>query len=158
MTTQTLPPPARAHESGLGHDLASLACDAAIELDNLTRDPSQPATAVRLLAERLTQELPDATDLTCPKYLVAPSTVTVMSRAISESSLAEKPTDLRGLTKAAGLIAGLLMRVSDDNAARAEKKTLESLRSFCLLLSKVAAAARQSGVDNRPQHPYRKQR
>jgi hypothetical protein len=158
MTNPTLPPPARANESGFVHDLASLACEAAIELDNLTRDSSQPATAVRLLAERLTQELPDAMDLTCPKYLVAPSTVTVMSRAICESSLAEKPTDVRGLTKAAGLIAGLLVQVSDDKAARADTKRLELLRSFCLLLSKVAAAARQSEVDNKPQHPYRKQR
>jgi hypothetical protein len=81
-----------------------------------------------------------------------------MSRAISESHLAEKPTDVRDLTKAARKIAGFLMKMSDDEKARGDKKLLELLCSFCLLLSKVAAAARQSGADNMPQHPYRKQR
>jgi hypothetical protein len=157
MTNLALPPPP-AQTTGSSHDLASLACDAAIEIDNLLTDPNQPVSAVRVLAERLTQELPDATDLTCPKYLVDPSMVTVMSRAISESSLAGQPTEMRELTRAAGQIARLLVGVSDDPpASRSDPRLLELLRSFCLLLSKVAAASRQSGGDNKPQHPYRKQ-
>ena len=162
MSTQTFPPTGQ--EIGLGEDLASLACDAAIELDNLILDRSQNVGVVRKLAERLTKELPDAADLSSPKHFVNPSTVVVMSRVIRESSSAGQPQEVQELkevqelTQAAGQIARRLLDVSDAPAkGRNNLSSLEQLRSFCLLLSKRAAAARSTGTETKPQQPYRKQ-
>ncbi len=158
MSTNILPPSAPGYDELLGEDLASLACNAAIELDNLILGRSPALDAVRKLSYRLTEELPNATDLASPKYLVDPSTVVVLSRVIRESSWAAQPSEVQELTRTAGEIAQRLLAVSDDPATESGDATgLQRLRSFCLVLSKRVASARGPAVETRPPHPYRKQ-
>jgi hypothetical protein len=151
-------PPAFDEEGIPGEDLASLACDAAIELDNLILDRAREVAAVRKLSDRLAKELPDAPDFSSLKHLVDPSTLVVMSRAILETPWAGQASEVQELTRAAGKIAQRLLSVSSDpGASRADIPGLEQLRTFCLALSRRAAAARGSAIETKTPHPYRKQ-
>ncbi len=158
MSTSMLPTGGFGHTDILGDDLETVACEAAIELDNLIRGRSQIAASVKKLADRLTKELPEATDLSSIKHLVDPSTVIVLSGAISELLGAGQPNEVQELTRAAGRVAQRLLAVSNDpEGSRGDILSLEQLRGFCLALSKRAAAARGSAIEAKPQHPYRKQ-
>jgi hypothetical protein len=158
MTTNTLPTAAFGQEGVLGEDLASLACDAAIELDNLILDRTIDLVAARKLADRLTRELPEGVDLSSARSLVDPATIVVMSRAIRESMWAGQPDEMQDLTRMTKQIAERLVTISGDpTAGKADLHRLEQLRAFCLLLSKWAAAVRSSALETRPPHPYRKQ-
>ena len=79
MSTSAARPPVTRQDEVLGEDLASLACNVAIELDNLILGRSNATASVRKLANRLTSELPTCTDSSLPKHLVDPSTVVVMN-------------------------------------------------------------------------------
>lgn len=157
MNTNTLPSADETPDVALGEDLASLACNAAIELDNLLIGQRPPLLAVRKLAYRLTKDLPIAPDAASGKFLVDPSTVVVMNRVIRESSWLGRPSQVQELTQAAGKVAKQLLAVSSDPNALADTGSLEQLRTFCLTLSRRAAASRGSAMETRPPHPFRKQ-
>jgi hypothetical protein len=157
MSTDTLPTGAFGH-ANLGEDLETVACEAAIELDNLIRGRPHGVASIKKLANRLANELPEASDLSSIKHLVDPSTVIVMSDAIRELPSAEQPSAVQELTRAAGKVAHRLLAVSSDpEGSRGDLPSLEQLRGFCLGLSKRAAAARGSATEAKPEHPYRKQ-
>lgn len=159
MSTNVLPG-SEGSEVGLGEDLATLACNAAIELDNLLIGQSQSPTlpAVRKLAHRLARELPALPDATSGKYLVDPSTVVVMNRVIRESSWLGRPGQVEELVQTAEKVAQQLLAVTGNpDGARSDRGNLEQLRAFCLTLSKRAAAARGSAAETKPPHPFRKQ-
>jgi len=141
-----------------GEDLASLACNAAIELDNLLIGQAPTLDSVRKLAHRLTRELPTVVEASGEKHLIDPSTIVVMSRVIRDSTWLRRPSHIQDLTQTAGNIAQQLLSVSDSrDTTQTDTSSLEQLRTFCLTLSKRAAAARGSAVETKPPHPYRKQ-
>src|SRR5438132_6137233 len=105
MSTSMQPTGVFGHADFLGDDLETVACEAAIELDNLIRGRSQSAASIKKLAERLTKELPEASDLSSIKHLVDPSTVIVMSGAIRELPGAGQPNVVQELTRATGKVA-----------------------------------------------------
>ncbi|HYT94345.1 MAG TPA: hypothetical protein VEL76_36860 [Gemmataceae bacterium] len=158
MSTSIMPPAAVGQDEPLSEDLETTACQAAIELDNLVIGSSQNAGSIQKLAERLTTELPEAKDLSSIKHLVAPSTVIVMSGAIRELHEPLKQNEVQELTQAIRKIAQRLSAVSSNPVeSRRDIPALERLRHFCLVLSKLAAAAHGSAIEPKPQHPYRKQ-
>ena len=158
MSTSMLPTGVSADADIFGNDLEAVACDAAIELDNLILGRPQGAASIRRLAERLTKELPEASDLSSLKHLVDPSTVIVLNEAIGELQGVGRPSAVQELTRAAGKVAQRLLAVSGDpEGSRRDIPSLEQLRGFCLALSKHAAVARGSEADEKPEHPYRKQ-
>jgi hypothetical protein len=154
MSTSVLPPPGGGHKEFLGEGLATVACEAAIELDNLVRGRSESTGSIRKLADRLTKELPEASDLSSIKHLIDPSTVIVMSGAIRELLCPGPMRGVQDLTRAAGKVAQRLLLISGNPAgSRGDLTSLEELRDFCLALSRRAAAARGAVTEAKPRHP-----
>lgn len=143
----------------LGQDLPSVACQAAIELDNLILGRASDLPGVAELSVRLSREVPEVPDLNSPLSLVDPSTVVALHGTIQELRLAAPSDDIIDLTRQAGEIVLRLNKVSDDpTAARAsDLDELRKLKEFCLILSRHSAAATGDPDESRPPHPYRRQ-
>jgi hypothetical protein len=143
----------------LGHDLPSVACQAAIELDNLILGRTTDLPSVTELSNRLTEEVPDVPDLNSPLSLVDPSTVVALHGTLQEAPIIAPSDDIGDLTRRAGEIVRRLRAVSaDPQAARAkDPEGLRKLKEFCLILSRRSAAATGDPDESRPPHPYRRQ-
>src|SRR5262245_18402821 len=122
----------------LGHDLPSVACQAAIELDTLLLGRTKDLPSVAELSRRLSEEVPPVLDLNSPLSLVDPSTVVALHGTIEESRLAAPSDDIIVLTQDAGEIVRRLKAVSDDPAAAraSDLEELRKLKEFCLILSR----------------------
>jgi hypothetical protein len=143
----------------LGSDLPSVACQAAIELDNLILGRANDLPSVRELSARLTQEVPALPDLASPLSLVDPSTVVVLHGTFQEARMTAPSDDIGDLTRQAGEIVRRLRRASDDPqvARTSDREGLRQLKEFCLILSRRSAAANRDVDESRPTHPYRRQ-
>ncbi len=143
----------------LGHDLPSVACQAAMELDNLILGRNSSLRGVAELSNRLTEEVPDVPDLNSPLSLVDPSTVVALHGTLQEACITGPSDNITDLTRRAGEIVQRLKTVSaDPQAARsADLEGLRKLKDFCLILSRRAAAASGDPEEARPPHPYRRQ-
>jgi hypothetical protein len=143
----------------LGHDLPSVACQAAIELDNLILGRGTSLSGVAELSNRLTEEVPNVPDLNSPLSLVDPSTVVALHGTLQEACITGPSDDIADLTRRAGEIVQRLKSVSDNpQAARsAGLEELHKLKDFCLILSRRAAATSGDPDEARPPHPYRRQ-
>lgn len=142
----------------LGHDLPSVACQAAIELDNLILGRTNELPSVRELSARISAEVPEMSDLNSPVF-VDLLTVVALHGTLKESRITIPSDEIGEFTRQAGVIASLLNRVSDDpRAARSsDLEELKKLKEFCLILSKQSAAASMNPDESRPPHPYRRQ-
>src|SRR6266542_1183899 len=118
----------------LGSDLPSIACQAALELDNLLLGRANALPSVRELSARLTEEVPALPDLASPLSLIDPSTVVVLHGTFQESQITTPSDNIEDLTRQAGEIVRRLKAASDDPpAARAsDKEGLRQLKQFCL--------------------------
>ena len=143
----------------LGHDLPSVACQAAIELDNLILGRTNELPSVRELSVRISEEVPEMSDLNSPLSLVNPSTIVALHGTLKESRITIPSDDIGELTRQAGEIVSRLNMISDDpQAARSsDLEGLRKLKEFCLILSRQSAAASMNPVESRPPHPYRRQ-
>jgi len=143
----------------LGRDLPSVACQAAIGLDNLILGRANGLPGVAGLSARLSEEVPAAPDLNSPLSLVDPSTVVALHGTIQESRLAAPSDDIVVLTRQAGEIVRRLKAASDDPAAAraSHLEELRKLKEFCLILSRRSAATAGDPDESRPPHPYRRQ-
>jgi hypothetical protein len=143
----------------LGQDLPSVACQAAIELDNLILGRTNNLPSVAELSVRLSEEVPPVCDLNSHLSLVDPSTVVALHGTIQESRLAAPSDNIVDLTRQAGEIVRRLKAVSDDPAAARTSglEELQKLKEFCLILSRRSAAATGDPDESRPPHPYRRQ-
>jgi hypothetical protein len=148
-----------ASSARLGHDLPSVACQAAIELDNLILGRGTSLPGIAELSNRLTEEVPNVPDLNSPLSLVDPSTVVALHGTLQEASITGPSDDIADLTRRAGEIVQRLKTVSDNpQAARSgDLAGLRKLKEFCLILSRRAAAASGDPDEARPPHPYRRQ-
>ncbi len=123
--------------------LSSLACHAAIELDNLLLGENLSMDSVKSLATRLTTQVSDVTDFTSPKSLHDPKTIVALNRALRDSNLEGGSSELAGLVQQTGQVAERLRKISEDpEAAKKDRENVEQMRDFCLLFSKRTAAAR----------------
>jgi hypothetical protein len=136
-----------------GPRLFSLAADAAVELDLRINDEPSGLGAVRHLGEQLGQSLENTTpDQPAPGLQVDTETAMDLAQAFTRAGMANPATILSELAARTQVIGERLGSAD----AQMDRGLLESCRAFCLALSQSAAAYRQSVVDTRPPHPYRR--
>lgn len=135
-------------------DLAWLACQAATEIDNLILKRSQSLEAVRGLASTLTDPGSSLLQEGQQSSLIDPTTTVVLTRALRELTADTTETRLRDLLRAAGKVVNRLVDVSSRTASSGalDNEALTTLRSFCLALSRHAAAMSPVPVEP-PEHP-----
>jgi hypothetical protein len=137
-------------------DLPTLACDAAVEIDDLVRGHQRDLAAVRLLAATIADSV-KVEELTSPASLLHPATAIMLGRAIgSVPGGAGEPRKLNELLKTAGeYVRSLTRLVEATEASPPSRDELTKLRAFCVALSTHAGATHRSPFD-RPQHPLRR--
>ena len=157
VSSQTTQTEERRPEPRLGTDLPSVACNAAIELDNLLLGLTTDLPSVRELCDKLTEEVPNVSDLASPRSLVDPSTVVVIHRVLRESQMGGLSDEIDELTRqAAEIVRKLQAVIGDPSGSRStNEEGVKKLKMFCLLLSKRASGAKKSARE--PKHPYRRQ-
>jgi hypothetical protein len=142
-------------ESGI----ATLACHAAIELDNIIEDQVDGVEAVRKLAAMMESgRLEQGVQTSFPKSLLDPMTELAMSQAINVSALLDKPlVSIDDLIVGSDQIAQWLNETAQDPLTfkRDRLEDLKKMRSFCLALSEGAWGIRQSPYEPGLQHPFR---
>ncbi len=134
--------------------LPLLASEAAIELDTIIAGEEVEPRAIHRLAKILRNSLETSAETapgsTGAKSLMDPATINVLSRALVTSG--DEVTDLQQLIVKAGSLADRLVETNSTT----KPETLEWFRTFCVALSRYAAAYRQSIHDLQPQHPFRR--
>lgn len=141
----------------LQEDLPSLACDAAIELDNLRRGHSTQLRAIRQLAAKVQNSMTEIQDAASPSSLFNPTAAVVMSGAISDS---QGTQPIRGLDELMGATRKVkdqldkLLKTSPPSSVDAVE--LREIQGFCLALSKRASSLSHPRHREEPQHPFRR--
>ncbi len=141
----------------LESDLASLACQAAIELDNLLLGGNGGREAVRRLADALSHIVASGGEAASPASLLKPATAVVLNRAFGERHVAGL-SSIDDLVKSAGDIAGQLRAVAanPEDPLLAAPEQIRNMRATCLAVSRSAWASESSPYDRRPEHPFRR--
>ena len=137
----------------LDPDLPFLASEVAIDVDNILAGVSVDQTAMRLLAEKLLNSIEVDTAGGPPRSQMDMATLTVLGEAILDLETVEKQSlgKVEDLLTKASQIANILSGDDPQN----KPKDLEQARSFCVALSRAAAAYSESIRDLRPSHPFR---
>ena len=148
-----------AEAGGASLDLASLACDAAIELDNLILGRSEALDAVHRLATTISEVLSSTAQTSAQIAWLDPTTVVVMKRAIDDSIAPKTPvTTVPELVQEANKIKKRLIGLEGNTSSLKlqDMKDIEQMRAFCLALSKRASAQGQPLYDRKPDRPFRR--
>jgi hypothetical protein len=146
-------------EDGVGTatppDLPTLACEAAIEIDDLVRGRGSDLTAVRLLAATIADSV-RLEELTSPASLLYPATAIMLRRAIGSVPGAGEPRKLDELLNTAGEYVKSLRKLGAEGMTTSPpSEELATLRALCVALSTHAGTAHRSPFD-RPHHPLRR--
>lgn len=138
----------------LDPDLPFLASEVAIDIDNLLAGVSTDQKAMRLLAGQLLNSIEVDSAGGPPRSQMDMATLTVLGEAILDLETVEEHSlgKVEDLLTKASQIANIL---SGDNP-ESNRKDLEQALSFCVALSRAAAAYSESIRDLRPSHPYRR--
>jgi hypothetical protein len=138
-------------------DLASLACQAAIELDNLILDRSTTLDSVRRLVATIAESVPESMDVFSPSSLLDPTAVLVLNRAIGDTVPGKAPTRVDELVRQASrMMQQLSEMIANPGHSRVSRlPELKQMRSLCLAVSKHASAATPSPEERIPEHPFR---
>jgi hypothetical protein len=134
----------------LGNDLAAVAASAAIELDNLLLGRNPSLTAVAALADRLRCSRASGANLSTRESLFDPATVVVVGQTLAAFEWAPPASTVEQLLTEADRIAARLQ----DPTLGAETEALEHMRSFCLELSRRAAAYLELVEAAGERHPF----
>jgi hypothetical protein len=142
------------------NDLSSLACDAAIDLDNLIKGKSEHLDNVKDLIDAISavgEGLSESARHGVLSYL-SPSTAVGLFFAGAESGFFNTQTDLSGLSeKTNEIIKNLIELVQDPpKAVKEALDTVEKLRSFCLSFSRHELDSKPTLYEAESQHPYRR--
>jgi hypothetical protein len=157
METLEITPSEMALVRELESDLASVAVNAATELDNFALGRSERLDEVQRLAERLSESFEGIEQPSSPQSLIDPTEVVVMHRAIQDSALHSKMTTVDELVREAGKVVERLNRiVKDPEVAGTDVQEVKQIRDFCLALSKAASAYDHSLDDMEFPHPFRR--
>jgi len=147
---------------GIEEDLPSLACHAAVELDNLILNKSKNLDAVLKLTEVISNLglISNQGQQTNGQLLahLNPATAVAFNGAISDSKLAMSLTTVQEIMKEADQITQRLKSLFDNPQKAGEEGIEETkkLRSFCLALSKRSLANDPPLYDLIPEHPHRR--
>lgn len=136
----------------LDPDLPFLASEVAIDIDNMLSGTSNDQTAMRLLADKLSQAIgldPDGGPL---RSRMDMATLTVLGEAVSQTVEKQSMKSIQDLLARASEITAVLA----SNEPVHDRQGLEKARSFCVALSRKAAAYSESIRDLNPSHPYRR--
>lgn len=143
-------------------DLPSLACHAAIELDNLIRDKSKELVAVIQLIEVISDvgEVLSSSDTAkgSPLAHLNPATAVALNAAIADSKLSTALNNLSDLGRETDQVIQSLRELVENPQRTVEKEPAKAdkLKSFCLSLSKRALASEPPLYEAESQHPYRR--
>lgn len=140
-------------------DLSALACDAAIEIDQLMRRETPTLDAVSRLSHRLFSSVANVPELSSLKSFLRPANAVILSRAIADSNVQVAPIDsVADLVKATDEIQKQLKSLVDNpsGAVARDIEKLTLMRGFCLALSRRVASQRRSTTERLPSHPFRK--
>jgi hypothetical protein len=139
-------------------DLSSLACDSAMELDNLIRGKSQGLDTVKKLIEIISDVGQGLTDSVTHGGLakLSPTTAVALNSAIDESKLSPAQIDISGLSKETDKIIGSLKNLVANTQTAKYEEPVEKLRSFCIALSRHALATKPPVYEGDSGHPYRR--
>lgn len=133
-------------------DLAEVACDAAVELDELGRRRRAEFLAVRRLAALLTESVGGQGGTRATRSLFDPSAAVAVTRAIRSSRAATAPEEVEMLKRIIDDLKNRLLALAAE-PRKAKAPEIRSLRSFCLILSQLVLAARPSPFEPGPEVP-----
>ena len=128
-------------------DLASLASQAAIELDDLLLGRREELTAVAVLVDKIAAGLPEGKPLDA-------TTVVAVQRALIDTPGSKQTTTVSELQSSAAEMTARLSGLITGVDVKAPN-VLEQLRSFCVALSKHSTALQRSPYDRR-EHPFQR--
>ncbi len=138
-------------------DLRSVANQAAIEIDNVIIDHANRLEAVRRLGQMLSSAVSQVENPDAPNSNLNPTTAIAVTCALSDSRQLHI-TQLNELMLHTNEITQDLQRLATDPVRfkAGEMENLVKMRSFCLALSKRAAAIGGALIDRKPEHPFRR--
>lgn len=139
-------------------DLASLACRAAIQIDDLLLERGAELSAVSDLVTQISGAVTKVDKPALPNSLLDPTTAIAVNQAIQAAFSSQALQKLDQLVKEADRITQRLIELSRDPAVfRAENaEELGRMRTFCLALSRSFSALTRPPEDFRPDHPLRR--
>lgn len=111
------------------------------------------AEAVNGLSAALSAEVPSGS---APALLLDPATTVLLVRALRESEPQLQSRTLEDLTRVVVDLIGQLRQVVEHPGRDAvQREVLQTLRTFCLALSRHAASISSTPVEG-PEHPFRR--
>lgn len=139
-------------------DLSSVACRAAIELDDLLIGRSEGVEAVRHLGSIISRSIPPEKDSTSPNWLLDPSAFVIVNRAIHNAQSEKALGTVEGLVREAGEIVQRFEQLARNPTQFKDSRNAEvaEMRAFCLALSRSASASKKSPIEWTPKHPFRR--
>ncbi len=132
------------------NDPASLASQAAVELDNLLRSRGTSVPAVLILSRLINDEFSGGASKA--------TTVGVMKRAISHAKLAPEPLNrVEQVESEASQVADHLKEIYEkvQGKEQLDFKKIEQMRTFCVAYS-IQRSATQPLRNRNPKNPYRR--
>jgi hypothetical protein len=129
-------------------DLASLASQAAIDLDDLLLGRRKELTAVKVLAEKIAASLPLGQTMDA-------TTAVAVQRALIETPGLPQTTTVNELVNSAAELTARLSKLVAKPEPKENPDEVKQLRSFCVALSRSSTALQGSPYD-RPEHPFRR--
>ncbi len=135
---------------GIGVDLSSIACHAAIELGGLLQGHPAGFKAVEALAQILSEKESLGSSPPVSAFLLDPSASVLMNQAIVDAKLADEPmTEDEDLAHRTEDISTRLVRlINEANSDRINPEELTQMRDFCLALSRRAFASEGSAYED----------
>jgi len=140
-------------------DLATTACRAAIELDDLILERASSLDHVQALSSLLSPSSAPTPDSEEPFHFISPTTVVVVHRAIDDTGVAGQRLDTVGeLLKEAARIGDQLkvLAAGPVTGMRPNGVDLAQMRAFCVALSRRAEAEDMPLEERFPAHPHRR--
>lgn len=148
----------KANSTGLKDNLASLACEAAIEIDNLLLGRKQSLVAVVALIDAISSSVTKVEKPTRPNSLLDPTTAIALNRAIQATYSIQALKRLDELVREADRITGRLVKLVETPTQflKQHPDELRRMKAFCLALSRSASALMHPIQDLQPEHPFRR--
>lgn len=140
--------PQRTQPLELEMDLASLASQAAIELDDLLLGRRTDLSVVSVLVDKISAGLPKGKPFDT-------TTVVAIQRALIDTPGSKQATTVSELQTSADEVTKRLSNLLTQANSQSQGTNIEQLRSFCVALSKHSTALQRSPYDRR-EHPFQR--
>ncbi len=137
----------------LDADLASLASEAAIDIEYLLLKRETNSLAIQRLAERLNNSIEVTPTGDPPHSLMDPVTLTILNEAVAKAKNKKSLQKVEELLVEAAEIAKALSRA---NLMDNHEEELKQARDFCVAFSRAVMAYHKSIHDLHPSHPFRR--